>query len=198
MKQVLTTAIILLLLVGYNAQAQIFTIGPKVGISSTTVKFKDQAAQFESGDADYSYQIGAFARINILGFHIQPEAYFNSVQGEYISKGSLAGGDQPIKLNQSRIDVPVLFGVKLGPLRLNAGPVASFNLNEPSTDNEDFVNEYKNAVFAYQAGVGVDIANLTLDLRYEGNFSNQGTLGTSNDGEIRINQIMLGVGLKLL
>lgn len=197
MKQTITTAIILILLVGYNAQAQIFTIGPKVGISSTTVKLKDQTNNFKSGDADYSYQIGAFARINILGFHIQPEAYFNSVQGEYVSQGTVTGGDQTIKLNQNRIDVPVLFGVKLGPLRLNAGPVASFNLNS-ETDNDDFVNEYKNAVFAYQAGVGVDIANLTLDLRYEGNFSDQGTLGTNDDGKIRINQIMLGIGLKLL
>ncbi len=197
MKQILSTATILLLLVGYNAQAQIFTIGPKVGISSTTVKLKDQADQFSSGDANYSYQIGAFARINILGFHIQPEAYYNSVQGEYVSKGSVLGGDQTITLNQNRIDVPVLFGFKLGPVRVSAGPVASFNLSS-ETDNNDFVNEYKEAVFAYQAGVGVDISNLTLDLRYEGNFSNQGTLGNNDNGEIRINQIMLGVGLKLL
>ncbi len=197
MKQILTTAIVLLLLVGYNAQAQIFTIGPKVGISSTTVKFKDQANEFKSGDAAYSYQIGAFARINILGFHIQPEAYFNSVQGEYVSQGTVAGGEQTIKLNQNRIDVPILVGFKLGPLRVNAGPVASFNLSS-ETDNADFVNEYNDAVFAYQAGIGIDISNLTLDLRYEGNFSNQGTLGTNDQGEIRINQIMLGVGLKLL
>jgi opacity protein-like surface antigen len=195
MKQILTTAIILLLLVGYNAQAQIFTIGPKVGISSTTVKLKDQSAEFSSGDAAYSYQIGAFARINLLGFYIQPEAYFNSVQGEYVSQGSL--GDQTIKLNQNKIDIPVLFGFKLGPLRLNAGPVASFNLSS-ETDNDDFTNQYKDAIFAYQAGIGVDISNLTLDLRYEGNFTDQGSLGSTDNGKIRINQLMLSVGLKLL
>ncbi len=197
MKQILTTAIILLLLVGYNAQAQIFTIGPKVGLSSTTVKLRDQTALYSEGDANYSYQIGAFARINILGFHIQPEAYFNSVQGEYVSRSSIAGGDQTIQLNQNKIDIPVLFGFKLGPLRVNAGPVASFNLSS-ETNNDDFTNQYKDAIFAYQAGVGVDISNLTLDLRYEGNFTDQGTLGNDNDGKIKINQLMLSVGLKLL
>ena len=56
---------------------------------------------------------------------------------------------------------------------------------------------YKNAVFAYQAGLGLDISKLTVDLRYEGNFSNQATLG-NNEGEVRINQVMLSLGLKLL
>lgn len=192
-KLLMTTALILIGAV--MVQAQIFTIGPKAGISSTRVNLKDHADRFDEGDASYSYHIGAFARINILGFYVQPEAYFNSVQGEYISRNTVGGGDETIELNQNKIDVPILFGYKIGPLRLNLGPVASFNLDS-EIDGSAPVDEYKNAVFAYQAGVGLDISKLTVDLRYEGNFSNQATLG-NDEGDVRINQVMLSLGLKL-
>ncbi|MBK6266023.1 PorT family protein [Marivirga sp. S37H4] len=195
MKQKLLTTIVFIFLFGSIAEAQVFTIGPKVGISSTQVSLKDHADRFEEGDANYSYQVGAFARINILGFFVQPEAYFNSVQGEYVSRNNL-GNKETVTLNQNKIDVPILFGYKLGPLRLNIGPVASFNMDS-EVDKDDAVNEYKNAVFAYQAGIGVDISKLTLDLRYEGNFSDQATLG-DDEGKVRINQVMLSLGLKLL
>ncbi len=194
MKQKLLTTIVFVLLFGYVAEAQIFTIGPKAGISNTNISLKENKDRFEEGDAKYSYHVGAFARINILGFFIQPEAYFNSVHGEYID--SSTGTDQTIELNQNKIDIPVLLGYKLGPVRINIGPVASFNL-DTEVDNDEPVNQYKSAVFAYQAGIGVDISKLTLDLRYEGNLSNQATL-ENDEGNVRINQVMLSLGLKLI
>ncbi|GAA5038204.1 hypothetical protein GCM10011506_35020 [Marivirga lumbricoides] len=195
MKKKLLMTAALALVCSVMVQAQIFTIGPKAGISSTRVNLKDHAERFDEGDAAYSYHVGAFARINILGFYVQPEAYFNSVKGEYISRNTI-GDDETFEINKNKIDVPILFGYKIGPLRLNLGPVASFNL-DAEIDKDAPIDEYKNAVFAYQAGLGLDISKLTVDLRYEGNFSNQATLG-NNEGEVRINQVMLSLGLKLL
>ncbi|WMN07035.1 porin family protein [Marivirga arenosa] len=176
------------------SNAQIFTIGPKVGISNTNLSIEENVGQYEAGDARYSYHAGVFARIKITGFYIQPEAYFNSVRGEYLDPNRPVS--QPVSFNQNKIDMPVLFGWKFGPVRINAGPVASFNLDDLEDFEDAAVEDYKSAVFAYQAGVGLDISKLIVDLRYEGNLSNQATLGA--DGNVKVNQIMLSVGYKLL
>jgi len=194
----LFTLTLLLFFIGLSAEAQIFTIGPKLGISNTTLSLKENAEKYQSGEAKYSYHAGVFARIKITGFYIQPEAYFNSVNGEY-TDATDPNDVKTLEFNQNKIDMPILFGWKMGPLRINAGPVASFNLNDEvdTSSPNSAVSEYKNAVFAYQAGIGVDISKLIIDLRYEGNLSNQAVLG-NDEGGVRVNQVMLSVGLKLL
>jgi len=190
----LFTLTLLLFFIGLSAEAQIFTIGPKFGISSTRLSISENAENYMSGDARYSYHGGLFARVKIAGFYIQPEAYFNAVRGEYIDPNRPV--NEPIKFNQNKIDMPVLFGWKMGPLRINAGPVASFNLDDLEDFEDADVDDYKTAVFAYQAGIGVDISKLIVDLRYEGNLSKQAIIG--GNGDVKVNQIMLSVGLKLL
>lgn len=194
MKRILTLTA-LLFFIGMSAKAQIFTVGPKLGISNTTLSLKDNVDAYQAGDSKYSYHGGVFARIKITGFYIQPEAYFNSVNGEY-TDATDPNDVKTLEFNQNKIDMPILFGWKMGPFRVNAGPVASFNLGD-EIDFDDSVSEYKSAVFAYQAGIGLDISKLIVDLRYEGNLSNQAILG-NDEGKVRVNQIMLSVGLKLL
>jgi len=194
MKKLFTLFALLFFIVA-TSEAQIFTIGPKLGISNTTLSLKDNIDDYKAGDAKYSYHGGVFARIKITGFYIQPEAYFNSVQGEY-TDATNPNDVKTLEFNQNKIDMPILIGWKMGPLRINAGPVASFNLGD-EVDFDNSVSEYKSAVFAYQAGIGVDISKLIIDLRYEGNLSNQAILG-NDEGKVRVNQIMLSVGLKLL
>lgn len=194
MKRILTLTA-LLFFVGMTTKAQIFTIGPKLGISNTTLSLQDNIDAYQAGDAKYSYHGGVFARIKITGFYIQPEAYFNSVNGEY-TDATDPNDIKTLEFDQRKIDMPILFGWKMGPFRINAGPVASFNLGD-EIDFDNSVSEYKSAVFAYQAGIGLDISKLIVDLRYEGNLSDQAILG-NGDGQVRVNQIMLSVGLKLL
>lgn len=187
----------LLFFIGVTAKAQLFTIGPKAGISSTTLSIEENADNYESGAAQFSYHAGIFARVKIAGFYVQPELYFNSVNGEYINPDpTIPVSEQTVKFDQNKIDMPVLFGWKFGPVRVNAGPVASFNLKDLEDMDDANVEDYKSAVFAYQAGVGLDISKLIIDLRYEGNLSKQAVLG--QDGDVKVNQIMLSVGYKLL
>lgn len=194
----LFTLTALLFFIGLTASAQIFTIGPKLGISNTTLSLKDNVAAYEAGEGKFSYHGGLFARVKITGFYIQPELYFNSVNGEY-TDATDPNDVKALEFNRNKIDMPVLIGWKMGPFRINAGPVASFNLDDtPDTSNANSaVSEYKSAVFAYQAGIGLDISKLIIDLRYEGNLSNQAVLG-NDEGNVRVNQVMLSVGLKLL
>lgn len=193
----LFTLFALLFFIGVTAKAQLFTIGPKVGISNTTLSIEENVDQYESGDARFSYHGGLFARVKIAGFYLQPELYFNSVKGEYINPDpNIPRDEQTVEFNQNKIDMPVLFGWKKGPFRINAGPVASFNLKDLEDVEDANVEDYRTAVFAYQAGIGVDISKIIVDLRYEGNLSKQAVLG--ENGDVRVNQIMLSVGYKLL
>ena len=69
--------------------------------------------------------------------------------------------------------MPILLGVKVGPLRLNAGPAASVMISDPKEIIQGAT--YKKATFGYQAGVGLDLfKKLTFDLRYEGNLNQFG------------------------
>jgi hypothetical protein len=63
--------------------------------------------------------------------------------------------------------------MKLGPLRINAGPAANIQIGKPKDliDDPNFSNMYKSAIWGYQAGIGFDILKkLTLDARYAGSL----------------------------
>ncbi|MFQ3215293.1 MAG: hypothetical protein ACJAT1_002053 [Marivirga sp.] len=193
MKKSIIITGILVAIAAFTVNAQIFTIGPKLGISSTNIKPSESATNFLSGDSKVSYHAGLFARIKIASFYIQPELYFNSVNAVYKDN---TGAEY--EFDKSKVDLPIMLGWKIGPLRLNAGPVASFSTNtDLDPDLDTAVDEYKGAIFAYQAGIGLDISKLTIDVRYEGNLSNQGTF-TGGDGGFKVNQILFSVGFKLI
>src|SRR5690606_17342287 len=114
---------------------------------------------------------GAFVRFSIMGFYIQPELVFASRTDEYkIEEGVEA---EIVKQKFNQLDLPILLGAKLGPVRLNAGPAARLLINSPKDliDHPDFKAMYNDLTFGYQAGIGVDIVKrITLDLRYEGSL----------------------------
>lgn len=116
---------------------------------------------------------------------IQPEVLYSGKGGSYTvqvldDKGNPVGSPQQVKVKTENIDVPLLLGLRLGPIRLNAGPVASFviNTNETIKDaitkytNEDWKDTFNQATWGYQVGGGVDIGKFNLDVRYENSVSN--------------------------
>lgn len=136
------------------------------------------AAQFESGDAKIGFQGGAFARVGVAGFYLQPELLFSSTGGEIRVTDVSASLDETRELSFKKLDVPVLFGKKFAKVvRINAGPAFSYLLKAESTVGgvtTDVKNNYKDASVGYQAGVGVDLGPLVLDLKYEGSLSKLG------------------------
>jgi len=157
--------------------------GLKAGLSTTNLKMEDLKT-LTSGQtqyvvdalkgANYGFHGGAFVRLGLMGFYIQPELLFASRTDEY----TVADADDPaseiIKKQQfNQLDLPIMLGVRLGPVRLNAGPSARLLINSPKDliDDPDFKVMYNNLTFGYQAGLGVDIIKrITLDLRYEGSL----------------------------
>ncbi|MFN8345438.1 MAG: porin family protein [Spirosomataceae bacterium] len=136
------------------------------------------------------YMVGAYARIGRKLF-IQPEVLLSSKGGtfEILKNGSTSPVNVDVKFSQ--IDVPVLVGLKLGPLRFNAGPMASLNVAQGSQLGEALkvyttqnINKtIQQATFGYQAGVGLDIRSFNIDLRYESGLSNISQLDLQNNAQ---------------
>lgn len=151
-------------------------------------------------NAEWGFQGGAFMRVGVAGFYVQPEFLLATATNSLSYEGVVDGQpvDELLEQKFTKLNIPVLLGFKLGPLRINAGPAASILLSKPA-DMIDIAT-YKTATFGYQAGVGLDLfKKLTLDVRYEGNlnqFGNDITIG----GETfilddRTGALLLQVGL---
>ncbi len=204
--------IILVILVAVPAFSQI-KFGLKAGVSTTNVKMADLKT-LTSGNtsytveaiknANYGFHAGAFVRFSLMGFYLQPELLFTSRTDEY-RVTDLSNPLQSIETKQqfNRLDLPVMLGVRLGPLRINAGPSARLLINSPKDliSNPDFKSMYNNLTFGYQAGLGVDfLKRITLDLRYEGSLTGfQNQIDEAGNGKIKLddrpNAFLLSVGL---
>jgi len=194
--------ILAIMFAGQASFAQLFTFGPRVGVTSSQVSVDD----FESGDRAVGLQAGIFARVKLGPVYVQPEVLFTNGGGETIGVDG-AGLEQVTEYNFNRLDVPVLLGFKTGPFRINAGPVASLMLNAESTSSinnltNDVTDNYSNATIGFQAGVGLDLWKLIIDLKYEGSLgaiTDDVTVGGQTfNADQRQNQIILAVGFKIL
>ncbi|RZK18129.1 MAG: PorT family protein [Pedobacter sp.] len=193
---------IVFLTVGWaTSQAQTFNLGVKAGVNLSKLN-----ADFASEENRLGYQVGAWARIGGASFYVQPEAYIGSKGNKFISftnnNNTEIAAEGKVKF--TTLDIPVLLGTKFGANNLNfrlmAGPVISFVLDENSSFNAayqqatDFDN-YKNQAFGIQAGAGVDVGAISVDLRYEAGLSN---ISKSEKYAQKPNLFQLSLGFKIL
>jgi hypothetical protein len=164
-----------------TSNAQLFNYGIKAGIGFSSLKIEDitgisdgsDVYDLVTGDGVMGYHFGLQTRIDLALLMIQPELYFNAGGGtvEQVVDG---GATEILNVKFNRIDIPLLVGVKLGPARINVGPVGSFVISE-TTDltelNPDFELFSKSMTWGFQAGLGLDISKLAIDVRYEGSLS---------------------------
>jgi len=196
------------------SNAQFFRMGLKGGVSSTNVKFDkttitNGADQYivEQGDSKLGFHVGLFARVQIMGFYMQPELLFSRSQGEVMLKDVTLNKVYNESQKFNKFDIPVIVGWKFGPARVGFGPVATILVSEndglkdklADLTNQTVKNNFKSSTFGYQVGVGLDILKtLTLDLKYEGNLSKLGsgiTLGnTDYSFDQRNPQLIMSVG----
>lgn len=179
---------------GLQSQAQIFTMGPKFGISQGDVRVFDG---FQGEESKIGYHVGAFARINLPIIFIQPEVLYTNTGGSFSNNTF----DYDVEFN--RLDVPMMVGIKLGSvLRLQAGPVATYLLNGNLSSNDGstttkLIPPKEEFTFGYQAGIGLDIGNLVLDLKYEGGMTNSINGFAEVPTDQRQNQLILSMGFRL-
>ncbi len=152
----------------------------------------------ESFDTKTGFVGGIYARFGKILF-IQPEVLVSTKGGSFeIVKNDQPPTTQTINIKYSNIDVPLLIGLKGGPIRILAGPVASFRIrdNQRLQDafkyyTKDFHDTMDQATFGYQFGAGLDIGAISLDVRKEGSFTNLADFqanGTAVDGSAKVKQ----------
>ena len=204
-------AIVFVILVSLPAFSQI-NFGLKAGVSTTSLSMPTTKT-ITSGTtsftvsgistANYGFQGGLFMRVTLFGFYIQPELLFSTRTDSYTVTNVQTTLATVAKQNFNKLDIPVMVGFKLGPLRINAGPSGSLLINSPKAliSNPDFKNNYNRMTFGYQAGLGFDLLNfLTFDLRYEGSlikYQNQiqNLVGTKYNLDDRPNAFLFSVGI---
>ncbi|MEY3050657.1 MAG: hypothetical protein RLY31_442 [Bacteroidota bacterium] len=173
--------VILVFFVSAWSHAQV-KYGFRLGLSSINLKqetIEQDGIRLAIQDASYGYHLGFFVR-GKLGdrFYVQPEALFNSSRVDFQVddfRQNLVGTVLTEKYRT--MDVPVMIGYKLGPLRLEAGPTGHFYVASKSELEDElsgYTRRFNNLTLGYQAGVGLDLWKVLLDLRYEGNFTNFG------------------------
>lgn len=154
----------------------------------------------QSFDTKTGFVGGVYARFGKVLF-IQPEVLVSTKGGsfEIIQKNNQGTNvTENVQVKYSNIDVPLLIGLKGGPIRILAGPVTSFRIgdNQRLRDafkyyTSDFNDSMNQATFGYQFGAGLDIGSFSLDVRKEGSFTNLATFqvnGTPADGNTKVKQ----------
>ena len=189
--------------------------GLKAGVSTTslsmpTIKTISSGTTSFTVDAltaaKYGFHGGAFVRLTLFGVYIQPELLFSTRSNEYTvinTTNQSAPVSFVVKQTFNKLDIPVMLGLKLGPIRLNAGPAASLLINSPKDliSDPDYKSRYSRMTIGYQAGLGFDLLSiLTFDLRYEGSLKKyqnqiQNLAGTKYNLDDRPNAFLFSVGL---
>lgn len=158
---------ILMFIVTATASAQ-SSFGVKAGLNygdNGEIEYSDFTSTgediSEGADSKVGYHMGVYYRAEFGGFYLKPELLYTK------TKSSYEYNNENADYNISKLDLPVLIGVKvLGPLRLFAGPSFQYIL-----DNEfdgvtigDVENEF---TIGAQFGAGLQIGRVGFDVRYE-------------------------------
>jgi hypothetical protein len=197
MKKVLLLFVALFVATAVNAQISPITFGPKVGYQTTKLSTSREVIK---SDFKGNMAFGAFARLTIKNFIVQPELlYYKSGKVFEVDMfGDNWGGignlipNPTLSINQSNLAMPILLGyqiidIPLIKVRANAGPVFYFALGkaEYAMNGENLPIEFDEDVtedmtMGAALNLGIDIWKLTLDFNY--------SLGLSDvmDDEIEI------------
>ncbi len=119
----------------------------------------------EGAEGKAGFHVGFWGKLDFPKLYLRPELVFTKTQSTY----DVDGGSQDYDV--SKLDLPVLLGYKIiGPLHIFAGPAFQYTLNNDLGDLEvaDVANEF---TVGLNAGVGVNLGKLGLDVRYERGFS---------------------------
>ena len=174
------------------AQGFDLSIGPKVGYQ--TAKLSYHKEDIKSGFAEH-FTIGAFARVEIGNFYVQPEILWfkssnvfdletNVTHDTIIGDITIPSGAKlDFTLKAMNIQVPILIGYKFNvidgilAIRPQVGPTLNFVIPQQTLVNQSIGSadpteidketfDTKSIAFGLQGGLGFDVFNFTLDINY--------------------------------
>lgn len=191
-----------------SVKAQFISAGFRLGLNNS-MDIEDlklavadkQAFTLAMENANYGYHFAGLVRVKLGPLFVQPELVFNSnsfdISWKEVGKTAINIGKQKFQY----LEIPVLAGLKLGPVRLNAGPSGHLFLNKTGDlfKINNYAVNFSGLTLGYTAGAGIDIGKFMVDLRYDGNFSSSdGTINFIKDFAIsnRPPKILASVGFR--
>ena len=186
-----------------NAQLK---FGIRGGVNSANFKVKEyKNAEYKldyASSTEIGFHFGVMGQLKVVNFVLQPELLFSTAKTEVKFTDLGDNNAVPVIGQQkfNKLDMPVIAGFKFGPLKLQAGPVATVILNSKSDllEENGIDHAYKGATIGYQVGAGIELTSLLLDVKYEGNLSALGdgvSIGNQDfNFDQRMNQWILSIG----
>lgn len=142
-------------------------------------------------EAEYGFQFGVLLRIPLSDrFDIQTEVTLNSAKTNFRLDDPDEEVMQVFEERYNDINIPVLASWKIAFLRLNAGPVGHVFVSSASDlrDADGRERTWDSFNLGYTLGGAVDIGPVTVDIRYDGNFSKYGEDFSIGGESFRVDQ----------
>ena len=131
-------------------------------------------------DAKFGIHAGIFAKIPVGPIFIQPEILFNSNKVTFTQDNV----DGILTEKYQYLDIPVMAGIQLGPIKPQFGLVGHVFIDSMSgLQIEDYQQDFNSLTIGWQGGLGLELGKILVDLKYEGNFSKFGNHITVGDNE---------------
>ena len=153
-----------------NAQAQLLSYGLDGGVHVAQIQ-ADMPSGLNFDDVTFSstggYHLGAYARMGMGIAYVQPNIWITELNQRVTMTQDGSATVESAELMMRRVDIPVEFGAKLGPLFGFVAPVWSANIQ----DYGDITQlEESMGTWGAQIGVGVKLWKLQAKVRFEGNM----------------------------
>lgn len=150
--------------------AQRFNVGIRAGanISDYAIAtIADNDALLRSGKNKVGFEAALMARLSILKhFNLQAEFEYDRLGYGFNMRQGAAQRDITVKVN--RIEVPLLLGVNIGPLRLFGGASFRIGHNEKSSAPSLVDVKFNDSKVAWTGGLGLNIRKFFLEGRLTG------------------------------
>ncbi len=164
--------------------------------------FADNASLTALKESHMGYHIGLVGSFVFPGFFLQPELLVTSTGRDMLIEPiDPAETAEFFTQNFRHLSMPVMVGLKVGPIKLGAGPVFSLLMNQENdaTQISDLSIDLRKITAGYQLSGGLHIGSLLLEVRYESSLTRFGE-GVSIGGntlpfDMRPRQMILSLGL---
>ncbi len=153
MRKKTTLLLILLLLRNHSVNAYLISIGSQIGHHTYEPERSKYPGMFTH---QLDNHIGAFLRLNLLLFYLHPSVKLTH------SIGKTVHGE--LQFRSVRCNVPITLETSLLGVRAYAGPMLSIPVL--IAENNIYSNSFPS--LRYQAGLGIDMFGLLIDLQWEG------------------------------
>lgn len=152
------------------AFAQSFQAGIRVGanisdFSLPQIPFGDSSVT--GGTPIVGFETALMARINILK-HLYMQAEFEFSRPSFRLQYTSSGYNRVVKLYANRIELPLILGVKIGPMNLFGGTFLRIVHNEHSSAPKLAKIEFNDSEVGLMGGLGFNIRNFFIEGRVTG------------------------------